>query len=202
MLRYILAIIISVMILNGCASNNGAIGTDNENSNGPVQVKNSVKNEVDPKTGQEVSKHLVDLATKIPNVNNATAVVIGPYAVVGIDVNAKLDRSKVGSIKYSVAESLKHDPHGANAIVIADPDTTARLGEMGKEIQEGRPIAGILDELAAIVGRIMPEVPSDMLDNQNVKPTEQNDDQLNKQQEKQLNEQQEKQSNDYLNKTD
>ena len=43
----------------------------------------------------------------MPGVNDATAVVVGKYAIVGIDVKAKLDRTRVESIKYSVAESLK-----------------------------------------------------------------------------------------------
>ena len=59
--------------------------------------------------------------------NDATAVVLGPYAIVGIDVNKNLDRSEVGSIKYSVAESLKNDPYGARAVVVADPDMNARV---------------------------------------------------------------------------
>lgn len=36
---------------------------------------------------------------------------------------------------------------GANAVVVADPDTVSRLKEMGKEIQAGRPVSGIMDEL-------------------------------------------------------
>lgn len=202
-MRYILAIIIIFAItLNGCANNEGANDANRNEQEGPVQVKNSVKNDIDRKTGQEVSKHLVGLATRVPEVKDATAVVLGPFAIVGIDVNSKLERSKVQSIKYSVAESLKHDPHGANAVVVADVDTTARLREIGKEIQEGRPITGILDELAAIVGRVMPEIPSEIIDNQNKQPTNENNDQLNNKQQQELNRQQEKQSNDNLNKRD
>ena len=46
-------------------------------------------------------------SASVPGVNDATAVVVGKYAIVGIDVKAKLDRTRVESIKYSVAESLK-----------------------------------------------------------------------------------------------
>ena len=55
---------------------------------------------------------------------------LGRYAIVGIDVNSKIERSQVGSIKYSVAESLKKDPHGARAVVVADADTMQRLKEI------------------------------------------------------------------------
>ncbi|MFL6557699.1 MAG: YhcN/YlaJ family sporulation lipoprotein, partial [Bacillus sp. (in: firmicutes)] len=96
------------LILAGCNTKNNI--SNNENSS-YVKVKNSYIESVDRKSGQEISKRLVKLATSIPNVNDATAVVLGKYAIVGIDVNSKIDRSQVGSIKYSVAESLKDDPY-------------------------------------------------------------------------------------------
>ncbi|GAA3326486.1 hypothetical protein GCM10020331_062600 [Ectobacillus funiculus] len=110
-----------------------------------------------------MAKHLSSLAASIPSVKDATAVVIGPYAVVGIDVDANLDRSRVETIKYSVAESLQHDPNGAKAVVVADPDLYERLQEMRRQLQSGRP-AGVMEELAAIVGRVMPQVPNDTLE--------------------------------------
>ena len=178
-------------LLVGCGANQNA----NETNDNRIQVQNTTDGvTVDRKTGQDISKHLVELASSIPNVNDATAVVIGNFAVVGIDVNAKLDRSRVASIKYSVAESLKNDRYGANAVVVADADTVERLRQMGKEIQDGRPITGVLDELAQIVGRIMPDIPSDIIDNDNANPTEQNDKQLKQGEEKKLEKEQQDQS--------
>lgn len=145
---------IILFILSGC--NNHSF---QENSNQQlVRVKNSSIQEPSKKTGQEISKHLVNLATRIPNVNGATAVVLGKYAFVGIDVNSKINRTEVGSIKYSVAEALKKDPNGAHAIVVADPDTTQRLKVISGEIKNGRPIQGIMNQLAEITGRLMPEM--------------------------------------------
>nr|WP_111643581.1 YhcN/YlaJ family sporulation lipoprotein [Anoxybacillus vitaminiphilus] len=170
------------------------------NDNAGVHVKNTTNEKVVNQSGQDIAKRLVKLASSVPNVNDATAVVVGKYAIVGIDVNSKLDQSRVGTIKYSVAESLQKDPYGANAIIIADPDLNARLREIAKEVNNGRPVQGFMDELAAIVGRVMPEVPSDLLRTTNPEPTEQNDSQLNSNEEQRLNNRQEKQSNDHLNK--
>jgi YhcN/YlaJ family sporulation lipoprotein len=198
-MKFLLSILLVFITLAGCATNQGAPETDNEKGNEtPINVKNSVEQHVDRKTGQEISKHLVELANEIPEVNDATAVVLGRFAVVGIDVNSKLDRNKVESIKYTVAESLMHDPYGARAVVVADADTNVRLREMANDIQEGRPIAGILDELAAIVGRLVPEVPNEILDNQEKQPTEQSKNQLNEKEEKSLEKEQQDQSNNHL----
>ncbi|QOR68419.1 YhcN/YlaJ family sporulation lipoprotein [Cytobacillus suaedae] len=195
-MKRLLTIIIPIaFILAGCGANQNA----DEGNDNRIHVKNTADDYIDRKTGQEISEHLVELASSIPNVNDATAVVLGNFAVVGIDVNAKLDRSRVESIKYSVAESLQHDPYGANAVVVADADTFERLRQMGQEIQNGRPIVGVLDELAQIVGRIIPDVPSDIIDNDNANPTEQNENQLNPKEEKKLDKEQQDQSKNHMN---
>jgi YhcN/YlaJ family sporulation lipoprotein len=182
------------LILAGCSTKKEL--TNNENAS-YVKVKNSYIESVDRKTGQEISKHLVSLATSIPNVNDATAVVLGRYAIVGIDVNAKIDRSQVGSIKYSVAESLKKDPYGAKAVVVADADTTQRLKEIQTDINKGRPIQGIMEELADVAGRLMPEIPGDLITPSPKNATEKPDKKLPEKDKKKLEKEQEDQSNHY-----
>src|SRR3954466_12845005 len=159
-MKMYLLLLISLFTLFGCGVKNEVA----EQKQNVISVKNSTVQKVDKQTGQEISKHLVSLASSIPNVNDATAVVLGNYAIIGIDVDKNLDRSEVGSIKYSVAESLKNDPHGARAIVVADPDINARLKEIGEDIQKGEPLEGIINELADIAGRVIPEVPADIED--------------------------------------
>jgi YhcN/YlaJ family sporulation lipoprotein len=187
-----LVLIISLFLLFGCNNRDDDVA---QNQNNIVNVKNSTIQNVDKQTGQQISKHLADLATSIPKVNDATAVVLGRYALVGIDVNQDLDRSEVGSIKYSVAESLKNDPHGARAIVIADPDINARLKEIGEDIQRGEPIEGIMNELADIAGRVIPEVPADIKDPVQTKSVDDPKKTLNSNEKQNLEKTQQEQSN-------
>lgn len=190
-----------LFLLAGCTNNNAENNQQSENrENSPqvTNVKNSTNQRVDRKTGQDIAKRLVALATSIDNVNDATAVVIGKYALVGIDINADLDRSEVGSIKYGVAESLKNDPDGANAVVIADPDINARLKEIGEDIQNGKPIQGIFNELADISGRLIPEVPADMIRNEPDRDLKKPDEKLNDKEEKELKNDQDEQSNNHI----
>ncbi|WP_077617685.1 YhcN/YlaJ family sporulation lipoprotein [Bacillus sinesaloumensis] len=194
---FILLFLSIIFIVSGCGATNNA-GENEKDTR--VKVQDTVDNHVDRKTGQEIASHLVELASSVPNVNDATAVVLGKFAVVGIDVNAKLDRSRVQTIKYSVTESLAHDPYGAKAIVVADPDTFERLKQMRKEIEDGRPVTGILDELAQVVGRLVPDIPNDIIDNQNTEPTKSNDSQLNKKEEQKIDKEQQDQSNKNMDK--
>lgn len=182
------------MILGGCNTNKEQSKNENESL---IKVKNSTIENVDRKSGQEISKRLVKLATSIPDVNDATAVVIGKYAIVGIDVNAKIDRSEVGSIKYTVAEGLKKDPIGAYAVVIADVDTVQRLNEIQADIKDGRPLQGIMEELADVAGRLMPEIPGTLITPNQKNATEKPDKKLPAKEEKELEKEQKDQSNNY-----
>lgn len=190
-MRNFLTALLAVLVLSSCNTNNTS-----EKSADPkiVQVKNSYIQNVDRKSGQEISRHLVELATSIPNVHDAAAVVLGRYAIVGIDVNSNIERSQVGSIKYSVAESLRKDPHGAKAVVVADADITARLREISQDVKNGRPVQGIINELADITGRLMPEVPGDIINPSPKNATEEPKKKLQNKEKKNLERKQEEES--------
>jgi len=195
-----IALIMIFMLLSGCANNdNNNNAAQSKEANPYVKnVKNSTIEAVDQKSGQDIAKRLVSLATSIPNVNDATAVVLGHYAIVGIDIKENLDRSEVGSIKYSVAESLKNDPYGAYAMIVADPDVTARIKEIADDIKKGEPVQGIFNELADITGRIMPEVPADMINPDTKTKVKNPDEKLKDTEEQQLKNEQDEQSNNHL----
>lgn len=189
----LLAVLLVTIFITGCG-NNGE-----ESQEGQVNVQNTTKENIDREESEEKAQRLAKLAEGIPEVNDATAIVIGNFAVIGIDVNQNLERSEVGSIKYSVAESMKHDPNGANAMVLADPDLTARLKEVAEDFRNGQPIQGIMNELADITGRIIPEIPADNLEPHPKNPTEEPKEKLNNNQEQQLDNTQNRQSNYHKN---
>ncbi|MFQ3545885.1 YhcN/YlaJ family sporulation lipoprotein [Halobacillus rhizosphaerae] len=122
-------------------------------------VSNADPSKLPKKSRKQVAKHLAKLAVDVPDVHDATAIVLGKYVAVGIDVDKDLDRSRVGVIKYSVAEAMRHDPYGKQAVVIADADGVERLRGIGQKISQGKPIQGVIDELSQIVARYMPEGP-------------------------------------------
>lgn len=201
-MKILIYILMLCLFITGCS-----IGKKDNPNEKPEQKNVSTKNvnytNKSNKPNEKAADHLASLAASVPGVNDATAVVVGKYAIVGIDVKAKLDRTRVESIKYSVAESLKNDPDGANAVVVADVDTYERLKQIGKQIKKGKTGKtgeGILDELAAIVGRVMPQVPNDMIENRETNPIKDNDKQLPKDEEQELRKEQDDQSNNHLNK--
>ncbi|MGG2092052.1 YhcN/YlaJ family sporulation lipoprotein [Bacillus sp. S13(2024)] len=199
-MKKIFYLCICLLLIASCSTkkNDNAASPSPTSNAKLIRTKSETNQDVTYKSDEKVADHLTKLASSVPGVNDATAIVLGKYAVVGIDVNAKLDRSRVETIKYSVAESLKHDPLGANAVVVADIDTYQRLKDMGKRIKERKAGEGILDELAAIVGRVMPQVPNDVFEKKQINPTKENNQQLNKSEQNELKQEQVDQSNQNL----
>lgn len=158
--RFLVLILACTLFTAGCQLNNkdDNLSTDHPD-NQFLQLNNSDQGAHRNLDNEQLATHLANVASDVPNVNRATAIIAGPYAVVGIDVDEHLDRSRVGTIKYSVSEALQHDPYGKTAVVIADGDMTERIRLMGLKMREGYPIQGVIDELSAIVGRYMPNFP-------------------------------------------
>ncbi len=152
-----------LLFISGCQQNNDneepLANEDQEQSDRIIQVRDSDPVEQRELTNGEIADHLANVASEVPEVNDAASVVAGPYTVVGIDVDGELDRSRVGTVKYSVQEALYHDPYGKTAVVVADADVTERIRGMADKLRQGHPVRGVVDEIAAIVGRYMPEFP-------------------------------------------
>lgn len=141
--KRLIVLLISALVLTGCSANRGNNKTGQSINQNNVQMGQSVKQNK-RLSNQQIAYRLVNIAQRTPGVRNATAVVLGDYAVVGIDLDKNLDRERVGTIKYSVAQALKNDPYGANAVVTSDPDMIQRLREMGQGIREGKPVKELL----------------------------------------------------------
>ena len=63
------------------------------------------------------------------------------------------------------------------------------------DMNDGKPISGILNELADITGRLMPNVPLDIVDQEPEEETESQKGKMDSEDKQKLNKEQEKQSN-------
>lgn len=162
MYKWLTAAIVITTLTAGCGAGARNDSSPSPQNNGQYQAQ-AYQDGQTPLTNREVEVHLEQLARGVSGVENAHCVIIGNTAIVGIDVDGTLERSRVGTIKYSVAEAFRKDPYGVDAFVTADIDITNRLGEIGADIRNGRPLAGFAEELADIMGRLVPQVPRDIV---------------------------------------
>jgi YhcN/YlaJ family sporulation lipoprotein len=163
-MRILVYCVLMLYVLAGCnqSPRNGASSSPANDANPRVQVQQTAPQKKEIVDSNAVAQRLEQIATSIPQVEGARCVVVGNTAVVGLNLPGQMDRSKVGSMKLAVAEALKKDPYGANAIVTADMDLTARISQIRDDIQNGRTVSGFGEEMAEIIGRIMPQTPRDV----------------------------------------
>ncbi|HLR62250.1 MAG TPA: YhcN/YlaJ family sporulation lipoprotein [Lentibacillus sp.] len=185
---------LSFTLLIGCQQNQNeqSLPEEKDDNDRFIQVEDSDPVEQQDLTNNEIASHLANVASDVPDVQDAASVVAGPYAVVGIDVDKDLDRSRVGTVKYSVLEALQKDPYGKTAVVVADGDVVERIRTMGDKIAQGYPVQGFIDELSAIVGRYMPDFP---INEDRPDEGDQNKESIPEDKEKQLDDVEEDQSN-------
>jgi YhcN/YlaJ family sporulation lipoprotein len=160
-MRYVIAVLLFAVMLAGCARPQNDTSSPSAQANN-VTVRQTVPPKPEIRDRQAVMERLEQLAKSVPQVRAANCVVLGRTAIVGIDVDPDLERSRVDVIKYSVAEALRKDPYGVHAFVTADVDIAGRIREIREDIKRGRPIAGFAEELADIIGRIVPQLPKDV----------------------------------------
>lgn len=154
-LRIFLFASILTISLAACNQNNlpnNEVGNEstNDQNRTEIDVEQSSYEQNNQYSNNEIATHLANIAADVPDVNDAVAIIAGPYAVVGIDINEETDREQVGTIKYAVSEALRNDPYGKTAVVIADADMMQRLREMNMKMRQGHPVQGITEELAEI----------------------------------------------------
>lgn len=158
--RFIGLFSLAAGLLFGCAPENSApkeVSPKTQKISYTQRVKQTVPAPQYNKSSAAVSNRLEQIAKQMPYVKDATAVSIGKYSVVGLDLDQKLDRARVGTVKYSVAEALHKDPVGARALVTADVDLVQRIKNINKDIRDGKPVSSALQELANIAERIAPQ---------------------------------------------
>lgn len=169
-MRMWLCLLLTVILFTGCgtASQKASPSPQGQQGNNPRAQRardggQLVANNDSNQNQLNKQAHLEQLVMRVPGVKGANCVIMGNTAVVGIDVDGKLERARVGNIKYTVAEALRKDPQGAGAIVTADIDLNNRIAEIGDKIRAGNPVSGFATELADIIGRIMPQMPRDTI---------------------------------------
>jgi len=152
--------LLALGLAGGCAGGDADQQANQADQPKQVRVQQSAPNADEERT-RATEARLESIAEGINEVKHANCVIVGDTAIVGIDVGADVDRSRVGTIKYAVAEALKKDPVGIDAIVTADMDLNQRLQEIRQDMANGRPMQGIAEELSDIIGRIIPQMPRD-----------------------------------------
>lgn len=112
---------------------------------------------VNPAEASALARRLAARAAKVDGVNSATVVLTGNTALVGLDIKAKLPKSRINQIKKEVAAAIKkEDTRIRDVLVSTDADMVTRLKKIAEGISKGRPASSFRDEINDIMRRLSP----------------------------------------------
>lgn len=138
----ILCLLIAATLVAGCTAARKPDVNANKN---PVAQEN------------QQAKNLAIEAAKVNNVKSAYVVVSGNMAIVGININKKLEKNETERLKNEVGERLKKsDQQITDVRVSTDADTVTRVRRISDGIAQGKPVSGFNKEINEILRRITP----------------------------------------------
>ncbi|SMB92407.1 sporulation lipoprotein, YhcN/YlaJ family [Desulfonispora thiosulfatigenes DSM 11270] len=110
-------------------------------------------------TRSDANQLAKSVANKFPEVNTATLVLANNIAYCGIDLQANLPAERAKVVKNEVSKMIKKQKPEINTVYVTeDADTYTRLQVIAKDIENGKPISGFLNELKNVFNRITPSM--------------------------------------------
>lgn len=112
------------------------------------------------------AKAIANIVEKIEGVRSATVIVNNNTAYVGLDLDKNVEGSTTNRIKKEVVTRVKNADLSTTRVnayrtittvyVTADMDTVTRLKNYSKDIQRGKPLSGMVDEIEELFRRPAP----------------------------------------------
>lgn len=105
------------------------------------------------------ARTLEDRIEDLDDVRNARVIVSGSTAYVGVDIDAKLQGKMTDQLKERVIERAKQSDKALTMVYVsADADTMTRLKNYARDIEDGKPISGIIQQVDEMFRRPAPMV--------------------------------------------
>jgi len=124
----------------------------------PEGPGNRVPN-ADPQEDDRRADKLSDRIEDMEDVEEATVIISGSTAYIGIDMDESLQGRMTDTLKQKVIDKAKEaDKMLSRVYVSADSDTVTRLKNYARDIEDGKPISGIIRQIDELFRRPAPTV--------------------------------------------
>lgn len=126
----------------------GRYNNNNNNMNNDMNMDNNMS-----ARAENIADSVVDIA----GVDDATVVITGDTALVGVDIAGKDNGEVTDNLKRSIINVVKKvDNRIDNVVVTASPDFFDRIDNIARDINRGKPLSGFVDEVNEIIRRVAP----------------------------------------------
>ncbi|WP_202709133.1 YhcN/YlaJ family sporulation lipoprotein [Sporosalibacterium faouarense] len=134
---------------------------NNNNQNGNNNGLNNNNNNINGNNNNLSSraKKIADKIAAMSNVEDATVVISGNTALIGVDLTNDSTLRINDNMRKQIERTVKNADSSINKVsVTADPDIFDRIDEIGRNIRTGRPIKGFTDEIEDMIRRVTPNL--------------------------------------------
>lgn len=139
---------------NTLRNNNRLNNNINNNLNNDIRNDNMARN-----TATSRADKIAKKVSNLNEVNNATVVISGNTALVGINMKNNLEGKMTNNLKNKVEKIVRDtDNNIKNVSVTADADLYKRLSNMARDVRTGKPVSGFAKEIQEILRRITPSM--------------------------------------------
>jgi len=97
---------------------------------------------------------MAEAAAAVDGVENATAVIVGATAYVGLDLDPSVDRRRADAVENEVARRVNRVVPRYHVVVTSDADLLGQLTEIDRGLRDGRPVEQFRRQLDVIDQRI------------------------------------------------
>ena len=105
------------------------------------------------------SKSISEKLSAIDGVSNANVVITGKTALVGVDMPSNTESDKTTQMKNMIETKVKEiDSDIDNVVVTSDVDLSKRIKNVGSDMEGGKPLTGLVEEMEEIMRRITPNM--------------------------------------------
>lgn len=142
---------------NGMANNNGLGYNNTDNNLGYNNNNDALGNNVRLNTTTQSADDLERTVEQVKGVKDATVVISGNTAYVGLDLDNNTNTVNNTNIKNTVTQQIRASNTNINTVYVStETGFMDRLRDVGTGIRGGRPISGFTTELRDMVRRINP----------------------------------------------
>lgn len=150
------------MVRNNTNLNNGMLGNNTPMTNDSLRdntnFNTGMLNNTNIPNNNQISTRATTIAKRVaalPEVNNATVLINGNTAIVGVDVKGSNNNTVSTALRQKVEAAVRvADKNIRNISITSDPTIHTRIRTMSRDIESGRPISGFAREIEDIINRI------------------------------------------------
>lgn len=146
----------SIMAFSACGTQQRPGPT---NPNTPAPNTPAPSTPIGPADDNKQADRIAESITKMEEINSATVVLAENRAWVGVDLKAQSTNEVTDNVKEEITRMVKSADSSIDTVyVTADADTVTRLRNMARDIGEGRPVSGFMNQLEQIAKRVAPSM--------------------------------------------